>query len=121
MKVVIVIVTYNNEVAIKDCITSLEKQGQSQIVVIDNASNDRTVDVLREEFKQVQVFSLKRNCGYGGGNNFGIEKALKLDCHFVLILNPDTVLEPNTISMLLKATEKHEGNRIFGPKILMRD
>ena len=121
MKVVIIIVTYNNEATINACITSLEKQKLSQVLVVDNASTDGTIDAVRKDFKTVKLFSLPQNRGYAGGNNFGIEKALELNCEFVLILNPDTVLEPNAITRLLSATEKHEGNGIFGPKILMED
>src|SRR3990167_9047560 len=121
MSVVIIVVTYNNEAAIKNCFMSLEKQQQRQIIVVDNASTDKTVDIVKKNFKTVRLFSLSQNRGYAGGNNFGIEKALELNCEFVLILNPDTVLEPDTIRLLLSATEKHGGNGIFGPKILMKD
>ncbi|KKS85072.1 MAG: Glycosyl transferase family 2 [Candidatus Gottesmanbacteria bacterium GW2011_GWA1_43_11] len=70
---------------------SLEKQQQRQIIVVDNASTDKTVDIVKKNFKTVRLFSLSQNRGYAGGNNFGIEKALELNCEFVLILNPDTV------------------------------
>lgn len=121
MGVAVVIVTYNSETAIEDCISSIEKQQVSQILVVDNASTDNTVSVVRKHFKTVKLFSLLQNRGYAGGNNFGIDEALKLKIDYILVLNPDTIFELNTLANLLSAAEKHRGQGIFGPKILMEN
>src|SRR5436309_10634563 len=83
----IVIVTYQSEAVIGDCLRSVARTG-AEVVVIDNASRDRTVDVARG--CGARVIANVVNRGFAGGVNQGVRL---LDTPNVLLVNPDAVLE----------------------------
>lgn len=117
----VVIVTFNNAKTIARCLASVVSQKDTQAMVIDNHSTDRTVEIVKQQFKKVEVVLLPKNSGYAGGNNIGIEKALAQGADYVLILNPDTVLEKGVIEKLVRAAKERMGKGVFGPQILCED
>jgi hypothetical protein len=83
----IVIVTYNSEDVISGLLSDLFRINQNgPVIVIDNASSDRTVSIIRSHYPQVVVLQNSQNVGYGKAVNQGVEI-----CHtrYILILNPD--------------------------------
>src|SRR5206468_9958392 len=77
---------------------------RSEVIVVDNASTDDSLALLREEFPDVRVIALPENVGFSAGNNVGI-RASK-GC-YILLLNPDTVCQPGSISHLCDYMEAH--------------
>ncbi|MBB6053350.1 glycosyltransferase family 2 protein [Armatimonas rosea] len=99
MQLSIVIVTYRCKDDVLKCLSSLSPrsggQGASQVIVVDNASGDGTVEAVREQFPAVCVLALDENIGFARANNLAAQHATG---EFLLLLNPDTIIpEPGTL------------------------
>ena len=103
-----VIVTWNSASTIGRCLETLrasEVPHGIDIVVVDNASTDRTADVVTETAPDVRLIRNATNVGLAAANNQGIEAT---DAPWVLISNPDVVYEPSTVAHLLACGERHD-------------
>lgn len=101
-KVLTLIVSYNFEPWINRCIPSLlDSTYPTDIMVIDNASGDNTVAVLREQYPSVIIVESKENLGFGKANNIGMEYAISHDYDYLFLVNQDAWLEKDCISNLL--------------------
>ncbi|MGI8586784.1 MAG: glycosyltransferase family 2 protein [Chloroflexia bacterium] len=116
----IVIVSWNVRPLLAACIASLTDEAQSatEIIVVDNASADGTADWLRRERPGVRLVANRENLGFGRGNNAGLEIARG---ERILLLNPDTVVEPGAIEMLLAFMEAHPAAGMAAPRLLYAD
>src|SRR5688572_10219929 len=86
----IVIVNWKTCGHLRLCLPSLETHGlgeEMQVIVVDNASDDGSAEMVRDEFPKVHLIALDRNVGYAEGNNIGIAEASASD--LILTLNPD--------------------------------
>ena len=112
----IIIVNYNSGDLILDCVQSILESSYTnlEIILVDNASSDDSHKVCKEKFQSVFLIENKQNLGYCEGNNVGIKNAKG---EFVVILNPDTTVEPNWLNELLKAFQDL-GDGLYQPKIL---
>lgn len=81
---------------------ALEGNPENEIIVVDNASTDNSVELLRERFPKVRVLPLDRNLGFGGGSNAGFREARN---DVVVLLNSDMRVEPDFLEPLLLAFE----------------
>ena len=106
----IVIVTFKSEIIIHECIKSIDKD--IKIIVIENSNNNEFKDELETTYNNVSCFLTSENLGMGVGNNIGIKKT-KTD--FVLILNPDVILEQTTINELIIASRVIPNFAILAP------
>ena len=106
----IIIVTYKSEMVIHDCIKSIEKD--VKIIVVENSDNSQFKEELESTYENVSCVLTSKNLGMGAGNNIGIKKA-KTD--FILILNPDVILEDSTIDELIIASRKITNFAILAP------
>jgi len=106
----IVIVTFKSEGVIHECIKSIDKD--IKITVVENSNNYQFKDELEKSYKNVSCVLSNENLGMGAGNNIGIKKS---ETDFVLILNPDVILEPSTINELIIASEKISNFAIIAP------
>lgn len=107
----IVIVTYNSSEYIKECIDSLLKNTYKtkKIVVVDNASQDKTIFILQKYKKKISIIKNKKNLGFAAGNNIAIKFLLERRCKYILLLNGDTVVHTDLIASLfhrLKSNNK---------------
>jgi GT2 family glycosyltransferase len=110
-KISVVVVTYNGEIWIKKNIDSLLKSNYPiDIIVVDNASTDQSVDYLKE-YKNIQLIQNNTNLGFGKANNIGIDIAIKNGADAIFLLNQDTWVFENTITNL---AEKLFENPDFG-------
>lgn len=100
--VAVVIVTWNSAPFVPGCLESLRTLTRTpdQIVVVDNASADGTAALVRERFPEAGLVELPDNLGFCRANNIGIRKTTS---PFVLVLNPDTTLDPRFLEELLPA------------------
>jgi hypothetical protein len=88
----IVIVNWNAKTYLRDCLRSIAEQTRAcryEIIVVDNASQDGSQEMLRSEFGDVTAILNEANAGFAGGNNQGIRAAAG---RYVLVLNPDTLI-----------------------------
>ena len=106
----IVIVTIKSEGVIDQCIESINEN--LPIIVVENSNNDFFKKYLEKKYKNVKCIISQKNLGMGSGNNLGI-KEVKTD--YVLIINPDLILEDNTINELILASELIKDFSILSP------
>ena len=100
--VFVVVVTYNGREDISKCLSSLQASTIStQIVVIDNASTDDTVEIIHRNYLSVKIIQSTANLGFGKGNNIGIRYAYDSGAEHVFLLNQDAFVEPDAIETLV--------------------
>lgn len=113
MKIFAVIVTYNGMQWIDRCLKSLIDSSMFVFpVVIDNNSQDGTVEYIRTTYPSVVLLPQYKNLGFGKANNVGFEYAIKNGAEYVLLLNQDAWILPDTIEKLLKHTD---GKSLLSP------
>jgi GT2 family glycosyltransferase len=109
-QVTIIIPNYNGAHFLKTCMEALQDQTcqDFETLVIDNASSDDSVELLKRDYPWAKVAVMEQNLGFSGGVNVGIRMA---DTPYVLLLNNDTQAAPEFVAELLKAIKKSP--RIF--------
>lgn len=112
----IVIVNYNGVDLLRSCLRSVFAQPYRpiEVIVVDNASRDGSVGMVRKEFDGVQVLSLQRNTGFAEGNNIGVRNAKG---EFVVLLNNDATVEEDWLFALLR-TMNDPGVALVASKVL---
>ena len=112
----VIILNYNAGDLLINCVNSVFKTNYKnyEVIVIDNVSTDNSHRKCKERFENIQLIENLENFGYCEGNNIGIRKAKG---EFVVILNPDTIVDPNWLDEFLKAYSKF-GDGLYQPKIL---
>jgi len=112
----VIVLNYNAGELLLNCIESIKKSTYKnlEIIVVDNISTDKSQKICKEKYPNIKLIQNDENFGYCEGNNIGIRKA-KGD--FIMILNPDTIVEPNCIRELIFAHERL-GEGLYQPKIL---
>lgn len=116
-KTTVIIPNYKGIQYIEACLQSLtecREQTEFQILMVDNASGDGSVELVREKFPEVAVIELEENTGFCHGVNVGIAAATT---EYVILLNNDTVVEKGFVAALEKAIEASED--IFSVSSLM--
>lgn len=103
-KLSIIILSYNVKQLLLDCLQSLPQKQGWEVVVVDNASSDGSVPAVQARFPQIKVILNSHNLGFAAGNNVALQTS---QGEYVLLLNPDTVVYPNTIETVLKFMETH--------------
>jgi len=109
-----VTVSFNSAECLPGCLRSLRAEGVADVVVVDNASSDGSVKAVRECDPDVEVIAAGANLGFGWGVNRGVEAATG---EHLLVLNPDTVVEPGTLKALSGALDLDTGLAAVGPRI----
>ena len=112
----IIILNYNAGNLLTECVDSVFKSNYNnlEVIVVDNVSKDDSHKNCKEKFQKIVLIENKKNLGYCGGNNVGIECA---NGEFLVILNPDVVVDPDWLNQLLSAFRKY-GDGLYQPKIL---
>ncbi|MDC0171506.1 glycosyltransferase family 2 protein [Candidatus Nitrosopelagicus sp.] len=115
----IIILNYNAGDLLLNCIESVQKSNYKnlEIIVVDNISSDNSQNKCKEKFPEISLIQNNKNFGYCEGNNIGIRSARG---DFIMILNPDTIIEPDTITELFSAYGQF-GEGLYQPKILSLD
>ena len=112
----VIIVSYKGHQWYERCFTSLRNSEYPvQTIVIDNASNDGTVEYIREHFPEIHLIESKENLGFGRANNIGMRYALDHGCDYVFLLNQDAWVESDTIGELVRVAEKYPDYGLLGP------
>lgn len=116
MKVLAIIVSYNFERWIDQCLNSLQQSIHPiDIVVIDNASQDQTVQRIKKDYPQIRLIESQSNLGFGRANNIGMEIAIKENYDAVLLINQDAWTAPDTIGHLIKLSQSNPQYGILSP------
>lgn len=116
MKILTIIVSYNFEKWIVPCLQSLKHSIQpTDVLVIDNCSNDQTVSILQRNYPSIRLIANKENLGFGKANNIGMHIAIKEGYDAVFLLNQDAWIFPDTLHTLAELSEKHPEFGILSP------
>lgn len=118
MELSVIIVNYNVKHFLEQCLHSVLKATRdipAEIFVVDNHSADGSTELVRERFPQVQLIANKENVGFSRANNQAIRKAKG---RYILLLNPDTVVEEDTFAKVLPFMEEHPGCGGLGVKMI---
>ena len=111
----VVVVNYQSYDELRDCLASLEHaDGAPPVIVVDHASDARAADALSSDFPAVRFLRVEANEGFAAGVNRGVREA---HGPFVLLLNPDCVVEPATCATLVEWMRAHPDVGAAGPRI----
>ncbi|MBL6646826.1 MAG: glycosyltransferase family 2 protein [Flavobacteriaceae bacterium] len=114
----VVILNYNVQYFLNLCLESVVEATRNldaEIIVVDNASNDGSVDMVRKKFPQVRCVVNNENTGFSKGNNIGVKHAKG---KYICILNPDTVVSENSFESLLRFCNQNDNVGVVGPKLV---
>lgn len=118
MKLSIVIVNYNVEHFLEQCLRSVYTALEGidgEVWVVDNNSVDGSLAMLEKKFPQAKVIANKENVGFARANNQAIRQS---EAEYVLLLNPDTIVEPDTFSKCLDFMDRTPDAGGLGVKML---
>lgn len=120
MKLSCVIVNYNSKYFPRMCLEHLEKskcEHKFEIIFVDNNSSDESLGFLEEAHKKGRITLVKSkvNLGFGAGNNLGASYA---QGKYIIILNPDIFVEPDTLAGMAAYMDKHDDVGVLGPKLV---
>jgi N-acetylglucosaminyl-diphospho-decaprenol L-rhamnosyltransferase len=118
----IIIVSWNVAALLEACLHAIYKEGAGdyafEVVVVDNASNDNSVVMIRAQYPQVQLIPSNENLGFTRANNLALA-----DCNarYALLLNPDTQVSKDAIPNMLDYLEAHVEVGVVGPRLVYAD
>lgn len=124
MKLSILIVSWNTRDLVTRCLNSIVKNPPDfdyEVIVVDNHSQDGTVDELAALFghnKRIRIIPSMRNLGFAKGNNLAFAES---QGEYILLLNPDTEVLPGSLTTLVKYLESHPETGVAGPRLLNPD
>src|SRR5437899_5460565 len=118
----IIILNYNAKDFIENCIRSILEseytREKMEIILVDNASSDKSVEIVRNKFPPVKIVQNKSNLGFCEGNNVGMRTA---EGEILVILNPDVKVEKNWLIELIKVFEQNNNAGLVRSKLLYSD
>lgn len=121
IKLSIIIVNFNVKAFLQNCLLSVRKALEkipSEIIVVDNASDDGSVEIIKKNFPDVKIIELSENLGFSKANNIGLKIAKG---EYICLLNPDTIVEEDTLNTMIRFMESHPEAGMAGCKILNPD
>jgi GT2 family glycosyltransferase len=115
----IIIVNYNVQYFIEQCLNSIygisDFDGKFEVIVVDNDSSDGSINLIKEKFEQVHLIENSENVGFSVANNQGIDIAKG---KYVLLLNPDTIVEEHTLAKCFTEMESDTKIGALGVKMV---
>jgi GT2 family glycosyltransferase len=114
--VYVITLNYNGRRWIEACIEALLKTNYDnfRLIVVDNASDDGSVELISSSYPQIKILANERNLGFSEGNNVGIREALANNAEYIALLNPDTKVEPGWLQELIAIGESEAEIGILG-------
>lgn len=117
----VVIVAYRCRDAVRECLAAIPAAATgiaTEVVVVDNASGDGTVEMIAERFPDARVFALDENLGFAAGVNLAAAEARG---DYLLLLNPDTIAHEGSLRNLVDFARRHPGHGVYGGRTLDPD
>ena len=118
MRLSVVIVSYQVKDLLHQCLCSVERAIDgidADILVVDNASTDGTVDMVRQWHPSVKLIASQENLGFGKANNLAVSQS---DSEHILFLNPDTVLPEDNLTEALAVMDADTGIGSMGCRMI---
>lgn len=120
-EVSVVVVNWNTQDILRDCLRSIYEQGGEidlEVIVVDNASTDGSVEMVKKDFPQITLIENSQNRGFAAANNQGIAISKE---RYVLLLNSDTVVLDNAIAKTAAFADSHPEAAVVGCRVLNPD
>ncbi|MHA7130737.1 glycosyltransferase family 2 protein [Algoriphagus namhaensis] len=119
IRVAIILVNWNGLDFTQACLDSLRKVDfpNFQVFVVDNASQNKEAEVLKSAFSEIELIQSRKNRGFTGGNNLGIQAALDQGFSHVLLLNNDTLVEPDFLKKMMDTMQSAPKLGVVQPMI----
>jgi Predicted glycosyltransferases len=119
-RLAVILVNWNRSNDTLNCLESINASTLADyvVIVVDNGSRVEEIQKLRQVKFNFVLLETGENLGYTGGNNRGIEHALQLNADYLLLLNNDTFIAPDTLQNLMRAAASDRRIGILTPKIL---
>ena len=116
----VVILNWNGQAYIKGCLDSVLRQdyGNVEVIVVDNASEDESPDIVHKNYRDVVLIQNRSNLGFSVGNNIGIQRARG---DFLLVLNNDTELDRGCITAMKRSIDRDSRYGTSASKIYLKD
>ena len=114
----VIIVSYNSEHLLPRTLSALQAgrgQLRLQIIVVDNASRDRSVELLKRDFPNVELIENPTNVGFGRANNQAMSR---IHGRYVLLLNPDAFVSSDTLTKTIDFMDRHPRSGVLGVKLV---
>jgi len=105
----IIIVNFNTKEFLRNCLKSVAESTKNisyEIIVVDNASHDGSVEMVKKEFPEIRIIANKRNVGFSKANNQGVK--ISKESRYVLFLNSDTIVNKNVLEEMIKFMDSHK-------------
>ena len=121
MDLSIVIVNWNTENLLRDCLQSVYSglgSLHTEVLVVDNASSDGSCDMVRADFPAVRLFESGENLGFAGGNNVALKQA---SGRYIMLLNTDTIVHGTVLQDAVAWLDAHPTVGVMGPRLLNSD
>ncbi|MGD8239441.1 MAG: glycosyltransferase family 2 protein [Armatimonadota bacterium] len=112
------IVNWNTRECLARCLECVVREGAEEVVVVDNASDDGSADMVAERFPDVRLIRNEENMGYAAGNNQAIGAS---SGEYVLLLNPDVELHEGALGTMLDFMGENERAGALGCKLILPD
>jgi N-acetylglucosaminyl-diphospho-decaprenol L-rhamnosyltransferase len=106
----VIITTFKSDLKIENCLNSINSQ--IKVIIIENSQSESFRVNIEKKYKNVECILPEENLGYSKANNLGLSK---VKTKYALILNPDTVLDPQAINNFLEFTKNYKDFAIVGP------
>lgn len=113
----IIIVNFNGEIFLKNCLESIKKYCCTidyEIIIVDNHSQDKSVEIIENQYPEIKLFKNYKNMGFAAANNLGVTKA---QGEYILLLNNDTLLL-NNLNLAFQVLEKDTSIGLIGIQML---
>jgi hypothetical protein len=120
MSIAVVVVTYNSRADVERCLEAIYAQAAdgTEVIVVDNASNDGTAALVRARFPQARVIANTQNAGFGAANNQAIRATTG---EHAILVNPDCELAPGTLDGLVRFMARHPRAAVAGGRLRYAD
>lgn len=117
----IVIVNYNVKAFLQNCLLSIRRACEKidhEIIVVDNASDDGSIELIKKNFPEVILIESQTNLGFSKANNLGLKRSTG---KYICLINPDTIVEENTFEHMIDFMDNNPDVGLAGCKILNPD
>ncbi len=112
----VIVVTYNSGPMVLDCLRSAledDSAGDAEVIVVDNASDDGTPDLIARAFPHIRLIACEENRGFAAGVNRGLQVA---DGRYILLLNPDVAVHLGALGEMVGFLDENPPVGIVGPR-----
>jgi GT2 family glycosyltransferase len=117
----VIIVSWNARDYLRNCLISIRKTCEScvlEVIVVDNASNDGSPEMVKEEFPEVNLIHAGENLGFARANNLAMKSSN--GAYFALV-NSDVIIHPGCLETLVSFLEQHKNVGVVGPRVVGGD